>query len=171
MEIESKTLESDRNENCAIKSLPSSSSSSPKYSSFPNSPSFSSYEEEDDQEESEYTSESDFDSSTEDNEMEHVGDAETVDGDVKRIDKKYGNVWNEKDCQSSKLKFRKGKVVDMQSENNGPRKLKFRRGRVLGENPNVKPDAQRQSFKRRDGVDDNRTETNPEKVILKHQDV
>ncbi|KAH7515988.1 hypothetical protein FEM48_Zijuj10G0086700 [Ziziphus jujuba var. spinosa] len=95
-------------------------------------PSYQNFEE-DYQEESKYTSESDFDSSTEDNEMEHAGDVETVDGDVKRMDKKSWMVCNEKDCQSSKLKFR--------------------------------------SFKRRDGVDDNRTKTNPEKVVLKHQDL
>ncbi|KAH7532697.1 hypothetical protein FEM48_Zijuj04G0049900 [Ziziphus jujuba var. spinosa] len=172
MEAESKTLESDRYENCAIESLTPPPSSSPKSSSLLNSPSFSSNEDEHDQEGSEYISESDFDSSTEDNEMEHAGDAETVDEDVKRMEKKSGMVCNEdKDCRSSKLKFRRGKVVDMQSENNGPRRLKFRRGRVLGENPNVKPDARRRSFKRRDGVDDNRTETNPETVVLKHQDV
>ncbi|XP_060668855.1 uncharacterized protein LOC107431875 [Ziziphus jujuba] len=171
MEIESKTLESDRNENCAIESLPPPPSSSPKSSSLLNSLSFSSYEEEDYQEESKYTSESDFDSSTKDNEMEHAGDVETVDGDVKRMDKKSWMVCNEKDCQSSKLKFRRGKVVDMQSENKGPRSLKFRRGKVLAENPNVKLDARRRSFKRRDGVDDNRTETILEKVVLKHQDL
>lgn len=172
METESKTLESDRNENCAVESLPPPPSPSPKSSSLPNSPSFSSYEEEDDQEESEYTSESDVDFSTEDNEMEHVGDAETVDGDTKKMVKKSGMVCNEdKDCPSSKLKFRRGKVVALQSENNGPRRLKFRRGRVLGENPNVKADARRRSFKRRDGVDDNGTGTNSEKVVLRHQDV
>ncbi|KAH7513992.1 hypothetical protein FEM48_Zijuj11G0041400 [Ziziphus jujuba var. spinosa] len=133
MEIESKTLESDRNENCAIKSLPPPPSSSPKSSSLLNSLSFSSYEEEDDQKESKYTSESDFDSSTKDDEIEHARDVETMNGDVKWMDKK--------------------------------------RGKVLAESSNVKLDARRRSFKRRDGVDDNHTETNPEKVILKHQDL
>lgn len=171
METGSKTVESDRIENCAVESPPPPSSP-PKSSSIPNSLSFSSCEEED-QEESEYSiSESEDDSFSEDNEMESIENAETLEEDDKRTTKKSGMVSVEdNDCKSSKLKFRKGKVVDMQAENNGPRRLKFRRGRVLGENKNVKPNSRRQSFKKREAVDDNDSETNPEKVVLRHQDV
>lgn len=173
METETNTVESDENENCVLESSPPPPSlSSPKTSSLPNSLSFSSHEEED-EEESEYTiSGSEDEAFSEDSEMETKGNAETLDEDQKRMPKKSGKVSAEDNgCKSSKLKFRRGKVVDIQAENNGPRRLKFRRGRVLGGNQNVKPDARRRSFKEREEVDDNDTETNPEKVVLRHQDV
>lgn len=53
----------------------------------------------------------------------------------------------DKDSEMAKLKLRKGKVVDNQSERNTPRKLKFRRAKALEEKANVK-----------------------EKVVLRHQD-
>ncbi|KAF3444830.1 hypothetical protein FNV43_RR14523 [Rhamnella rubrinervis] len=173
METESKTVESDRNENCAVESPPPPSSLSPKSSSIPNSVSFSSCDEEEDQQESEYSiSESEDNSFSEDNEMESTENAKNLDEDNKRMAKKSGMVCvADNDCKSSKLKFRRGKVVDMQADNNGPRRLKFRRGRVLGDNHNVKLNSRRRSFKRREAIDDNDAETNPEKVVLRHQDV
>ncbi|KAL2240370.1 UNVERIFIED_CONTAM: hypothetical protein Sindi_0678200 [Sesamum indicum] len=67
-----------------------------------------------------------------------------------------------------KLKFRSGKVVDLQSDNNGPRRLRFRRARGLGaEDGN---DLRGRSFKKT-GVNASGGEVSSGKVVLKHQDV
>ncbi|KAK1297023.1 hypothetical protein QJS10_CPB15g01327 [Acorus calamus] len=55
----------------------------------------------------------------------------------------------EADLAPHKLKFRSGKVIDLQCENNGPKRLKFRKGRSTDENANNKGDIGRRSFRRR----------------------
>ncbi len=52
-----------------------------------------------------------------------------------------------------KLKFRRGKVVEVQSENSTPRRLKFRRVRLLGEIQNGKDHTRKSSIRRKE-VDD-----------------
>ncbi|KAL0343831.1 UNVERIFIED_CONTAM: hypothetical protein Sangu_1270500 [Sesamum angustifolium] len=66
-----------------------------------------------------------------------------------------------------KLKFRSGKVVDPQSDNNGPRRLRFRRARVFGTDDN---NDLRRTFKKT-GVSASGIEVSSGKVVLKHQDV
>ncbi|KAL5582213.1 hypothetical protein UlMin_014655 [Ulmus minor] len=199
METEKLTLESDQNENCAmqVESLANMLSSSPESSSLPFCPSPSSppncpspsslpicpspsslptcsspSSPEEDQQESEYTtSESEYDIYSEDDEMESTENTEALDVNNK-TQKRSGLVCAEdKDEKASKLKFRRGKVVELQTENNGPRKLKFRRGRVLGENQNVNGDTRKSRFKRREEVSGDSTETGAEKIVLRHQDV
>lgn len=180
METEINTLESDQNETFVtqVESLPHPSSLSPKPSSLPDCPSSPSSsppeeeeEEEDHQQESEYTtSESEDDTFSENSETESMENSETLDMNNK-MHKSSGLVSAEEDDEkASKLKFRRGKVVDMQPENNAPRRLKFRRGRVL-ENQNTTADARRRRFKRVEEFDDDTAETGAEKVVLKHQDV
>ncbi|KAM5581282.1 hypothetical protein ABKV19_010484 [Rosa sericea] len=170
IETENKPLESDQNKNCEGPP-PSSSSSSPKSLSLPNSMSLSPLEGED--QESEYTmTETEEESFSEDDEVDNEENAETLDEDYKGKPRKSGMVCSE-DVDSHPLKFRRGKVVDMQFQNNRPRRLKFRRGKVLGENENVKADAQRRRYKKREGVEGDAIGTEPgaEKVVLRHQDV
>ncbi|XP_059670403.1 uncharacterized protein LOC132315958 isoform X2 [Cornus florida] len=171
IEAENKILGSTQND-CTNQTLPSPLIPSPKSSSHPKSPSLSSYEEED-LEGSEYSdSEADY-SISEDNETVSMDGIETLEGNGNKLPRKAGAVLSEdKDCAAMKLKFRRGKVVDLQSENNGPRRLRFRRGTVLGEHQGGKVDARRRTFKKR-GVDGDGNGNNPgsEKVVLRHQDV
>lgn len=173
METEEKLLESHQNERCAIDSSPTPSSSSPQFPvlSSPSPPSHN----EGDQEESECTvTEGEDDSLSENTETMSTEEAETSEEENKLRLRKGGLVSSEdKDQQPVKLHFRRGKVVDIQSENNNsPRRLKFRRGRVLGENERLKAEARR-SFRRRvvDGGDTADSKPGAEKVVLRHQDV
>ncbi|XVF14354.1 hypothetical protein REPUB_Repub09cG0051900 [Reevesia pubescens] len=167
METENLLLESDKNENCAAELSP------PVASSLPISPSLSSHSGRD-QNESECTvteAEDDYGSEYDEDETVNMEEVEILEGENGGRSRKSGMVLsNIKDCQPVKLSFRRGKVVDIQSENNGPRRLKFRRGRVLGENQNVKAD--RKTFRRR-GVNGDMNDNKPseEKVVLRHQDV
>ncbi|KAK9107404.1 hypothetical protein Syun_023415 [Stephania yunnanensis] len=78
----------------------------------------------------------------------------------------------ENDELSWKLKFRRGKIVELSPEENGPRRLKFRRGRSYRENQNGRNDMLRKSLKQmelNDG-DAKGPGSESEKVILRHQD-
>lgn len=166
IETESKLLESDQNERCAVESSPPPLPSSLKASYLPNTLSSSSYEEE-------YQEESEYSMSEEEEDDSFLERAETVKEGYKGRPRKAGMDCSEdKNCQPMKLKFRRGKVVDIQSANNSPRKLKFRQGKLLGENPTVKADTRRKIFKRT-GVDGNTNGIEPGagKVVLRHQDV
>ncbi|KAL6961236.1 hypothetical protein U1Q18_039000 [Sarracenia purpurea var. burkii] len=150
---------------------------SPKFSSLPKSPSFP-FNEAEAQEEFEYTDsevdESD-DSISESCETVSLHEVEPSDANCSRAPRKgkFG-ICEDKDCSPMKLKFTRGKVLDLQSENSGPWKLRFRRGRVLGENQNdSKAEVPRRRFKKT-GVDiDNTNGNNADsgKVVLRHQDV
>ncbi|XP_052299441.1 uncharacterized protein LOC102619126 isoform X3 [Citrus sinensis] len=172
METENKSLESDHSASCATELSPSPSSLLPKC--IPTSPS-SLLQNEEDKEQSEYTeteAEDDYLSESEYEESMSVDGEESLGGEHQGKPKKYGMVHSEdKDSEAMKLHFRRGKIVDIQSESNCPRRLKFRRGRVLGQNQNLKADSRR-SFKKR-GVDDEMNSTKPrsQKVVLRHQDV
>ncbi|CAA2996016.1 uncharacterized protein LOC111400906 [Olea europaea var. sylvestris] len=78
----------------------------------------------------------------------------------------------DRDGTPVKLKFMRGKVVDLKSDHYNPRRLKFRRGRVLVEYQDGKGDLRRKTFKN-GTVNDDKNEADPssEKVVLKHQDV
>ncbi|KAH6774566.1 hypothetical protein C2S52_002454 [Perilla frutescens var. hirtella] len=77
----------------------------------------------------------------------------------------------DKHASAVKLKFRMGKVVDLQSDNNSPRRLRFRRARVLGAEDS-KGDSRRKNMKKA-GVNGDTADTgaSSQKVVLKHQDV
>uniref|UniRef100_F6H5M1 Calmodulin-binding domain-containing protein n=1 Tax=Vitis vinifera TaxID=29760 RepID=F6H5M1_VITVI len=171
-DTDNKTLGSAPDGSPTIKLSPSPSLSPAESSSQPTSPSLSSQEEED-QGESEYTISDADDFILEDNETGNMNEAENSEGEYKRRPQKAGLVHSEdEECSAVKLNFRRGKVLDLHSENKGPRRLRFRRGKLLGENQNGKNDAGRRSFKRR-GVDGdtNGTKDESEKVVLRHQDV
>ncbi|XP_050135674.1 uncharacterized protein LOC126611428 isoform X1 [Malus sylvestris] len=166
----SKPPESDQNRSCEVEPSPHSASSTPKSVSVQHSLSFSSHEGED--QGSGYTmSETEVSSFSEDNEVDYIDNAEILGEDGKGKPRKSGMVCSE-DKDGETLKFRRGKVVDIQSENSNPRRLKFRRGIVLGDNQNVKAVSLRRSFKKRGvGADTVGTEPGAEKVVLRHQDV
>ncbi|XP_022990927.1 uncharacterized protein LOC111487671 isoform X2 [Cucurbita maxima] len=75
----------------------------------------------------------------------------------------------EEDPQSTKLSFRRGKIIDIPAKSNSPRRLKFRRGRLLGESQRD-ADGLRKNFKMGTEVDGD-TATAQEIVVLRHQDV
>lgn len=139
---------------------------SPKSLSNPSSSTLSSHGE--DIEESEYTT----DSEAEEFESENDDIVDIDKGSNNMTQRKGGVVLSEdNECAEGKLKFRRGKIVDLQCENNGPRRLRFRRGRIVGCNEDSKGDARKRRFKKRE-VDngENGSSPNSEKVILRHQD-
>ncbi|XP_031286742.1 uncharacterized protein LOC116145420 [Pistacia vera] len=170
METENRSLESDQNEICVVEPAPPPSCSLAESLTASSS---SSLHNEEQQEVSEYTetgTEDDF--LSESDETFSMEEEETMENEHPGRSRKDGMVYSEeKGSQAMKLHFRKGKVVDIQSDNNGPRRLKFRRGRVLGEKPNLKGDGRR-SFKKRgtDGVVID-SKSSSQKVVLRHQDV
>ncbi|KAJ8546210.1 hypothetical protein K7X08_018793 [Anisodus acutangulus] len=101
----------------------------------------------------------------------HTAEAETVGKNQKKTLKKgKAGVSNDYNPSAVKLKFRRGKVVDLQQETISPRRLTFRWGRHMGESQdrNIK----RRIFKKK-GVDGDKTGTIPNsgKIVLRHQDV
>ncbi|GMJ16248.1 hypothetical protein like AT5G39380 [Hibiscus trionum] len=175
METENVSLESDKNENCAAELSPPIASS-PKSSTLPMSPPLSSHGTRD-EDESEYTEDdSDSDSDSEfyeddEDETANMEDVEISEGESGGRPRNSRMVFSdEKDCRPVKLSFRRGKVVEIQSENNGPRRLKFRRGRLLGGSQNVK--GERRTFRTRE-LDGSMNDNQPsgEKVVLRHQDL
>ncbi|KHN48799.1 hypothetical protein glysoja_030569 [Glycine soja] len=168
MESENKTLQSDQNASYDDESyLPQLSSPKSSVSSISKSLS------QEDQEESEYTtSEFEQDSFSGNHEIECMENEETLGVEKKGKPKKDGVVYSRgKGNQMIKLKFRRGKVVENQTEISSPRRLKFRRARVLGEKANGKVNV-RKSFEGNEACDDsNGATTGPEKVVLRHQDM
>ncbi|KAL4380058.1 hypothetical protein GQ457_02G019050 [Hibiscus cannabinus] len=171
METENILLESDKNENCAAELSPPIASS-PKSLSPPVSPTLSSHGTRD-EDESEYT-EDDSDSEYYDDDEDETANMEEVEilegenGGRPRNSRMV--LSDEKDCLPVKLSFRRGKVVEIQSENNGPRRLKFRRGRLLGRNQNVKGERRTYRTREHDGSM-NDDQPDGEKVVLRHQDL
>ncbi|KAE8695760.1 hypothetical protein F3Y22_tig00110691pilonHSYRG00089 [Hibiscus syriacus] len=171
MESENILLESDKNENCAAELSPPITSS-PKASSLPMSPPLSSHGTRD-EDESEYTDDSG--SEYYEDETVNTEEVEILEGENGGRPRNSEMVISDgKDCQPVKLSFRRGKVVEIQSENNGPRRLKFRRGRLLGGNQNAKGERRTFRTRERDGsMNDNQPggEKVVEKVVLRHQDL
>ncbi|KAK7266496.1 hypothetical protein RIF29_19140 [Crotalaria pallida] len=143
--------------------------SPPNFPSSSNSQSLS----QEDQEESEYTTSEFEEDSVPRNHEEYMQNGEMLEAVEKGKPRKGGIVYSEdKDCQMLKLKFRRGRMIENKIENNSPRRLKFRRAKV-SEKSNLKVDALRKSFKRRDEAcaDGTGSPTGPEKVVLRHQDM
>ncbi|CAI0454185.1 unnamed protein product [Linum tenue] len=169
METEDKHMESDLNERLDGDTSPLPVSS-PRQLSLPGCSSASSRTNNEEEEEgSEYSlTDGEDESSYEyDDETESMGIEEQ-------------NKWNRRkamvscsgdiDPQPVKLRFRRGKVIEIKSENDGPRRLKFRRSRVLSEGKNPKADGRVRYQSRGEGdvVDAKKSE---EKVVLRHQEV
>lgn len=175
-ETENMILESDQNETYAteFEMPPHQPLLSPEPSSSPDLLSSSRGEEEgeeEDQQESDYTiSESEDNPYSENSDVESVESLETLDMNNKMHNRLGLNYAEGEDEKAMKLRFRRGKVVEMQPEDNAPRRLKFRRGRVM-DNQDADADARRRRYKNREEVDDDGTETSAVKVVLKHQDV
>ena len=171
VKADNKYVESDHNENVSVEASPPLLSSL-KSPSLPKSISSMSHSEKD-EEESEYTvTEAEDDTSSEYDETECIEETETLEAEHRGRNRKSGMVLSEdKDGNPVKLRFRRGRVIDILSENNSPRRLKFRRGRVLGDNQNLKADGRR-SFKRR-GADGDVIDSKHDsgKFVLRHQDV
>ncbi|KAJ8749994.1 hypothetical protein K2173_013909 [Erythroxylum novogranatense] len=170
IETDNKYLGCDCNENISVE-LSRSPLASPDSHPFPKSP-ISLNPDEDDEEESDYTvSEAEYDSITDNDEIEHSREGVTYKGENKLGRMKDGTIPpGHKDEQPVKLHFRRGKVVEIQSAHDGPRKLKFRRGRVLGDDQTLKAGA-RISFRRKvaEGIT-NEKKSDAEKVTLRHQE-
>jgi len=171
VKADNKYVESGHNENVSVEASPPLLSSL-KSPSLPKSISSMSHSEKD-EEESEYTvTEAEDDTSSEYDETECIEETETLEAEHRGRNRKSGMVLSEdKDGNPVKLRFRRGRVIDILSENNSPRRLKFRRGRVLGDNQNLKADGRR-SFKRR-GADGDVIDSKHDsgKFVLRHQDV
>ncbi|KAJ8775192.1 hypothetical protein K2173_020196 [Erythroxylum novogranatense] len=171
METENKYLESDCNENIYVES-----SQSPL--ALPESqphlkPCTPSTPDEDDERESDYNiSETEYDSHAENGEIEQIEEAVACEGVNKLRSMRAGTTLSgHKEKQPVKLRFRRGKVVEIQSKNDSPRRLKFRRGKVLGDDKNLKADARIIFRMKAAEVATNESKADTEKVNLRHQDV
>ncbi|KAK2993946.1 hypothetical protein RJ640_025621 [Escallonia rubra] len=167
-ETKKNVLESDNSDD-VILSPPPPLLLLPNSSVNPSSPSLLSHGE--DSEDFEY-SDSEADDFSENDEILDVNQVGIETGNYDGIQKVGVILSGDEDSTLEKLKFRRGKVVDLQHENNGPRRLRFRRGRVLGDNEDSKGDARRRRFRKRE-IEKDRNGTSPssEKVALRHQDV
>ncbi|KAK6155038.1 hypothetical protein DH2020_009286 [Rehmannia glutinosa] len=158
------------NEKNVFESTPNEPSS-PKSPSHEKSSSFSSHKEEN--EETEYSNGEGDEFISNKNESLEISKAPPVKQNHNKTPRKTKVVVTEdKKCSPAvKLKFRNGKVVDLQSNNNSPRRLRFRKARVLGAEEG-KGDLRRRIFKKA-AFNGNATgsEVSSEKVVLKHQDV
>ncbi|KAL3813435.1 hypothetical protein ACJIZ3_014703 [Penstemon smallii] len=107
-----------------------------------------------------------------DKKSKYIGKAQPVKENHKKTLRKNRVmiVSEEKHRSPVKLKFRSGKVVDLQSDNNSPQRLKFRRVRALGAEDG-KSDLRRRIFAKGGLNDDASKDLSSEKIVLKHHDV
>ncbi|GMI99265.1 hypothetical protein HRI_003595800 [Hibiscus trionum] len=144
LETENVMLESDKNENCAVEVSPPVQDESEYAVTEPNHDSDSAYNED------------------RTIKMEETDISEGENGGIPRKD---GIVFsNANDC-------RRGKIVGVHSDNNGPWQLTFRQGSVLEENQNNITEGRRTFTRRGVDSDQNDNELGEGKVVLRHQDV
>lgn len=101
----------------------------------------------------------------------HIAEAETDGKNQKKTLRKGKTaVSNDQNPSVVKLKFRRGKVIDLQPETSSPRRLTFRLGRHMGESQDS--NIRKRNFRKK-GVDDDGSNTipNSRKIVLRHQDV
>ncbi|KAM3198850.1 hypothetical protein P3L10_034413 [Capsicum annuum] len=101
----------------------------------------------------------------------HIAEAETVGKNQKKTLRKVKTgCSNDNNSSVVKLKFRRGKIVDLQQETSIPRRQIFRWGRHVGESQDS--NIRKRIFKKK-GVDGDKSNTIPisGKIILRHQDV
>lgn len=98
------------------------------------------------------------------------GDSKAADG-MKDINELTGDSEG-RNPEPLKLNFRKGKVVEHQSETDSLIRLKFRQGTILGDNQDTDGGAQRKRYRKKTAVDNKKeAETGLVKVVLKHQEM
>lgn len=98
------------------------------------------------------------------------GDSKAADG-MKDIKELTGDSEG-RNPEPLKLNFRKGKVVEHQSETDSLIRLKFRQGTILGDNQDTDGGAQRKRYRKKTAVDNKKeAETGLVKVVLKHQEM
>ncbi|OWM74786.1 nucleolar protein dao-5 [Punica granatum] len=132
--------------------------------------------QQDDQTESEYTmseseeySASDYEES---NLMQGSGVSEEGDGKNQPRKGRHHLPEPEEGSKPTKLRFRRGRIIDVQHESNTPRRLRFRRGRLPGETKNLNPEPRRKKREQIEAVSNNDgSEEGSTKVILRHSDV
>ncbi|KAK4768632.1 hypothetical protein SAY87_003773 [Trapa incisa] len=81
---------------------------------------------------------------------------------------------NDEGMNPTKLQFRRGRIIDVQHENNTPRRLRFRRRAVLGKNQNQNVEFRMSDLKRRQIVcesNNDGTDYGSGKVFLRHSDI
>ncbi|PHT90557.1 hypothetical protein T459_05670 [Capsicum annuum] len=101
----------------------------------------------------------------------HIAESETIGKNQKKtLRKGKTGVSNDNNSSAVKLKFRRGKIVDLQQETCSPRRLTFRWGRHVGESQDS--NIRKRIFKNK-VVDGDKSNTIPisGKIILRHQDV
>ncbi|PHT30561.1 hypothetical protein CQW23_29866 [Capsicum baccatum] len=101
----------------------------------------------------------------------HIAEAETVGKNQKKtLRKGKTGCSNDNNSSAVKLKFRRGKIVDLQQETSSPRRLTFRWGRHMSESQDN--NLRKRVFKKK-GVDGDKSNTIPisGKIVLRHQDV
>ncbi|PHT30545.1 hypothetical protein CQW23_29850 [Capsicum baccatum] len=101
----------------------------------------------------------------------HIVEAKTVGKNQKKtLRKGKTGCSNDNNSSAVKLKFRRGKIVDIQQETSSPRRLTFRWGRHVGE---IQDNNIRKKIFKKKGVDGDKSNTIPisEKIVLRHQDV
>lgn len=101
----------------------------------------------------------------------HYNDLSNVEGNHRKPLRTGYVISDSKDPVQVKLRFKRGKVIDVQSDNQAPRRLRFRRGRIVEENDGSKSDIKRRNFNRRSASKDNSNNTNDAKIVLRHQDL
>ncbi|KAL4582019.1 hypothetical protein LXL04_006556 [Taraxacum kok-saghyz] len=96
----------------------------------------------------------------------------TEENNIKIARKGRKVISEEKDDEGVKLRFRRGKILDLESvNNNGPRRLKFRKGKVMEGNEGIQH-VSRRSFEKKYEKERNGDSVNNgghESVVLKHQ--
>ncbi|KAK9741195.1 hypothetical protein RND81_03G088200 [Saponaria officinalis] len=77
----------------------------------------------------------------------------------------------DQDPKALKLKFSRGKVVELKSETNSTRRLRFKQRGILGDDDQVgNSGSKRKSFKKKVVETDKKDDVEQEKVALKHQE-
>ncbi|URD95657.1 Plant calmodulin-binding domain [Musa troglodytarum] len=72
-----------------------------------------------------------------------------------------------------KLNFSRGKMINLHSENNSPKRLRFRKAKMMGGNQNAEGKQMRSSIKRveSDGAESDTSPGEATNIVLRHQDV
>ncbi|PHT27677.1 hypothetical protein CQW23_32727 [Capsicum baccatum] len=101
----------------------------------------------------------------------HIAEAETIGKNQKKtLIKSKKGVSNDNNSSAVKLKFRRGKIVDLQQKTSSPRRLTFRWGLHVGESQD---NSTRKRIFKKKGVDGDKSNTIPisGKTVLRHQHV
>ncbi|KAF1001449.1 hypothetical protein AG4045_000787 [Apium graveolens] len=95
------------------------------------------------------------------NDVVDISEADILEGKHHKNSRKGRQFTSEEYNPAYKCKFRRGRILDLQCEDDTPSKLKFRRGKVIENEDGTKTYVERIRFKRRD-TDDNTNATSPD---------